>query len=188
MDLCGPMRVESINVKKYVLIIVDDYSRYTLIHFLRSKDERPEVLINFLRLVQRRLLAQVRTVRTDKGYSTTSRGYQVYNKRTRLIVETIHVNFDELPLMASNHVSSDPVPQCLTTILEHDSLSLGPQSQENIPQATETSSVVHAADGPDKRQQQNITQSTTTTVAADIPLLNIQATPITISQAPTQAP
>ncbi|GKE95156.1 retrovirus-related pol polyprotein from transposon TNT 1-94 [Tanacetum coccineum] len=29
MDLCGPMRVESINGKKYVLIIVDDYSRYT---------------------------------------------------------------------------------------------------------------------------------------------------------------
>ncbi|GJZ04325.1 retrovirus-related pol polyprotein from transposon TNT 1-94 [Tanacetum coccineum] len=29
MDLCGPMRVESINGKKYVLVIVDDYSRYT---------------------------------------------------------------------------------------------------------------------------------------------------------------
>ncbi|GJW60484.1 retrovirus-related pol polyprotein from transposon TNT 1-94 [Tanacetum coccineum] len=39
MDLCGPMRVESINGKKYVLVIVDDYSRYTWTHFLRSKDE-----------------------------------------------------------------------------------------------------------------------------------------------------
>ncbi|GKA92776.1 retrovirus-related pol polyprotein from transposon TNT 1-94 [Tanacetum coccineum] len=29
MDLCGPMRVESINGKKYILMIVDDYSRYT---------------------------------------------------------------------------------------------------------------------------------------------------------------
>ncbi|GJW82230.1 retrovirus-related pol polyprotein from transposon TNT 1-94 [Tanacetum coccineum] len=51
MDLCGPMRVESINGKKYVLVIVDDYSRYTWTHFLRSKDETPGVLIDFLILV-----------------------------------------------------------------------------------------------------------------------------------------
>ncbi|GJW85645.1 retrovirus-related pol polyprotein from transposon TNT 1-94 [Tanacetum coccineum] len=67
MDLCGPMRVESINGKKYVLVIVDDYSRYTWTHFLRSKDETPGVLIDFLTLVQRGLHAQVTTVQTDKG-------------------------------------------------------------------------------------------------------------------------
>nr|GFA95178.1 hypothetical protein [Tanacetum cinerariifolium] len=38
MNLCGPMRVASINGKRYVLVIVDDYSRYTWTHFLRSKD------------------------------------------------------------------------------------------------------------------------------------------------------
>nr|GEZ93746.1 reverse transcriptase domain-containing protein [Tanacetum cinerariifolium] len=58
MDFCGPMRVASINRKKYVLVIVDDYSRYTWTHFLRSKDKTPEVLIDFLRLVQRGLHAQ----------------------------------------------------------------------------------------------------------------------------------
>nr|GEV22050.1 retrovirus-related Pol polyprotein from transposon TNT 1-94 [Tanacetum cinerariifolium] len=67
MDLCGPMRVASINGKKYVLVIVDDYSRYTWTNFLRSKDKTPEVLIDFLRLVQRGLHAHVRIVRTDKG-------------------------------------------------------------------------------------------------------------------------
>nr|GEW41099.1 retrovirus-related Pol polyprotein from transposon TNT 1-94 [Tanacetum cinerariifolium] len=41
--------------------------RYTWTHFLRSKDETPKVLIDFLRLVQRGLHAHVRTVRTDKG-------------------------------------------------------------------------------------------------------------------------
>nr|GFA64695.1 retrovirus-related Pol polyprotein from transposon TNT 1-94 [Tanacetum cinerariifolium] len=51
MDLCGPMRVASINGKIYVLVIVDDYSRYTWTYFLRYKDETPEVLIDFLRLV-----------------------------------------------------------------------------------------------------------------------------------------
>nr|GEZ06924.1 integrase, catalytic region, zinc finger, CCHC-type, peptidase aspartic, catalytic [Tanacetum cinerariifolium] len=44
------------------------------------------------------------------GYSTQSRAYRVFNKRTRVIVETIHVNFDEVPQMASDHVTSDPVP------------------------------------------------------------------------------
>ncbi|GKE84555.1 retrovirus-related pol polyprotein from transposon TNT 1-94 [Tanacetum coccineum] len=41
MDLCGLMRIASINGKRYVLVIVDDYSRYTWVHFLRSKDEAP---------------------------------------------------------------------------------------------------------------------------------------------------
>nr|GEW92035.1 retrovirus-related Pol polyprotein from transposon TNT 1-94 [Tanacetum cinerariifolium] len=65
------------------------------------------------------------------GYSTQSRAYMVFNNRTRVIVETIHVNFDELPQMASDYVSSDPVSQCQSMALEHDSLSPGPQSQEN---------------------------------------------------------
>nr|GEW89930.1 retrovirus-related Pol polyprotein from transposon TNT 1-94 [Tanacetum cinerariifolium] len=62
MELYGPMLVESINGKKYVLVSVDDYSRYTWSHFLRSKDETHAVLIGFLTLVQRGLHAQVRIV------------------------------------------------------------------------------------------------------------------------------
>nr|GEX23839.1 retrovirus-related Pol polyprotein from transposon TNT 1-94 [Tanacetum cinerariifolium] len=42
MDLCGPMRVAGINGKRYVLVIVDDYSRYTWVYFLRTKDETPK--------------------------------------------------------------------------------------------------------------------------------------------------
>ncbi|GJY94635.1 retrovirus-related pol polyprotein from transposon TNT 1-94 [Tanacetum coccineum] len=45
MDLCGPMRMESINRKKYILVIVDDYSRFTWVRFLRSKDEAPDAII-----------------------------------------------------------------------------------------------------------------------------------------------
>nr|GEY59383.1 integrase, catalytic region, zinc finger, CCHC-type, peptidase aspartic, catalytic [Tanacetum cinerariifolium] len=71
-------------------------------------------------------------------YSTQSRAYRVFNKRTRVIVETIHVNFDELSHMASDHISSDPVPQCQRTALEHDSLSPGPQCQETVPHAPGT--------------------------------------------------
>nr|GFA55488.1 retrovirus-related Pol polyprotein from transposon TNT 1-94 [Tanacetum cinerariifolium] len=59
MDLCGPMRVASINGKKYILVIVDDYSRYTWTLFLRSKDETPEMLKDFLTMIQRNLQAPV---------------------------------------------------------------------------------------------------------------------------------
>nr|GFA50160.1 retrovirus-related Pol polyprotein from transposon TNT 1-94 [Tanacetum cinerariifolium] len=78
MDLCGPMRVASINGKRYVLVILDDYSRYTWTHFLRSKNETHEVLISFLRLVQRGLHAQVRIVRTDKGTEFLNQTLRAY--------------------------------------------------------------------------------------------------------------
>nr|GFA81841.1 retrovirus-related Pol polyprotein from transposon TNT 1-94 [Tanacetum cinerariifolium] len=42
MDLCGLMRIQSINGKRYVLVVVDDYSRYTWVFFLHSKDEASE--------------------------------------------------------------------------------------------------------------------------------------------------
>nr|GEX64221.1 hypothetical protein [Tanacetum cinerariifolium] len=67
MDLCGPMRVASINGRKYILVIVDDYLRYTWTLFLRSKDETLEVLKEFLTMIQRNLQAPVITVRTDRG-------------------------------------------------------------------------------------------------------------------------
>ncbi|GKB23449.1 retrotransposon protein, putative, ty1-copia subclass [Tanacetum coccineum] len=67
MDLCGPMRVESINGKRYVQVIMDGYSRYTWVHFLISKDEAPEVIIKFLKQIQVLLQAPVIIVRTDNG-------------------------------------------------------------------------------------------------------------------------
>ncbi|GKD90451.1 retrovirus-related pol polyprotein from transposon TNT 1-94, partial [Tanacetum coccineum] len=80
MDLCGPMRVASINGKKYILVIVDDYSRYTWTLFLRSKDETPEVLKDFLTMIQRNLQAQVITVRTDRGTEFLNKTLNAYFK------------------------------------------------------------------------------------------------------------
>nr|GFA99431.1 integrase, catalytic region, zinc finger, CCHC-type, peptidase aspartic, catalytic [Tanacetum cinerariifolium] len=119
-------------------------------------------------------------------------------------VETIHVNFDELPKMASDHVSSDPVPQCQSTTLEHVSLNLDPQCQENVPHAAGTvttsneldllfslmfdellngstqvvskSFAVTTADVTNQCQQHNTTP------------LKTQTTPKPTCQVPTQAP
>ncbi|GJZ29481.1 retrovirus-related pol polyprotein from transposon TNT 1-94 [Tanacetum coccineum] len=90
MDLCGPMRIASINGKRYVLVIVDDYSRYTWVHFLRSKDEAPEVIFlrskdeapkeirTFLKKITILLQAPVIIVRTENGTEFKNQVLQEY--------------------------------------------------------------------------------------------------------------
>ncbi|GJW62126.1 putative ribonuclease H-like domain-containing protein [Tanacetum coccineum] len=206
-DLCGPMRVASINGKKLILVIVDDYSRYTWVYFLHSKDETLEIIKKFIAQAQLNYKAKVCKIRTDNGtefknatlkahyeklgimqqfstartpqqngvverrnrtlveaartmlifsrlpeflwaeaerkrceyfhvfgslcyptndrddlgkmkpkadigvfigYSETSRGFQIYNRRTKKIMETINVKFDELTTMASEHDCLEP--------------------------------------------------------------------------------
>nr|GEY26226.1 hypothetical protein [Tanacetum cinerariifolium] len=201
MDLYGPTRVQIINGKKYILVIVDDYSRFTWVKFVRSKDETPEVVIKFITQIQVGLNKTIRYVRTDNGteyyerigifhqkivprtpqqngvierrnctlveaartmlifskapmflwaeavatavfgvlcyptndsedleklqpisdtgifvgYAPSRKGYRIYNKRTRRIMETIHVQFDELTEpMAHEHLSTGPAPTFLT--------------------------------------------------------------------------
>nr|GEX92143.1 integrase, catalytic region, zinc finger, CCHC-type, peptidase aspartic, catalytic [Tanacetum cinerariifolium] len=137
------------------------------------------------------------------GYSTQSRAYRVFNKRTRGIMESIHVNFDELPQMASDQLSSDPAPEGQSMALNHDSLSPAIQRQANVPQADRTvttsneldllfspmfdellngsskvvskSSAVSAVDAPNQRQHY-------------ITPLNNHTTPATTCQVPTLAP
>nr|GEV85920.1 retrovirus-related Pol polyprotein from transposon TNT 1-94 [Tanacetum cinerariifolium] len=78
MDLYGPMRIASINGKRYVLVIVDDYSRYTWVHFLRSKDEAPEVIIKFLKRITVLLQSPVIIIRTDNGIEFKNQMLQEY--------------------------------------------------------------------------------------------------------------
>ncbi|GJX39783.1 putative ribonuclease H-like domain-containing protein [Tanacetum coccineum] len=218
MDLCGPMRVVSVNGNKYILVIVNDYSRFTWVKCLQSKDEAATFIINFLKMIQVRLMETVRRIRTYNGtefvnqtlreyyekvgishetsvarspqqngaverpnrtlieathtillypqnrsmihrrhgktpyellhnkppdlsylhvfgalcyptndsenlgklqpkadigifigYAPTKKAFRIYNRRTRRIVETIHVDFDELTAIDSEHSSSGPV-------------------------------------------------------------------------------
>ncbi|GJY77124.1 retrovirus-related pol polyprotein from transposon TNT 1-94 [Tanacetum coccineum] len=67
MDLCSPMHVASINGKMYILVIVNDYSRFMWVSFLRTKDEAPKAIIKCIKNIQVRLNATVPNVRTDNG-------------------------------------------------------------------------------------------------------------------------
>ncbi|GKC78582.1 retrovirus-related pol polyprotein from transposon TNT 1-94 [Tanacetum coccineum] len=78
MDLCGPLRVQSINGKKYILVIVDDYSRFTWVKFLRSKDETPVFVINLLKQLQVGLNKTIRFVRTDNGTESVNKNLTDY--------------------------------------------------------------------------------------------------------------
>ncbi|GKA67617.1 retrovirus-related pol polyprotein from transposon TNT 1-94, partial [Tanacetum coccineum] len=67
MDLCGPIRVASINGKKYILVIADNYSRFTWVYFLHSKDETPEIIKKFIAQVQLNYDAKLYKIQTDNG-------------------------------------------------------------------------------------------------------------------------
>nr|GEX97062.1 integrase, catalytic region, zinc finger, CCHC-type, peptidase aspartic, catalytic [Tanacetum cinerariifolium] len=141
MDLCGPMRVESINGKKYILVIVDDYSRFTWVKFLRSKDETLDFIIKFLKMIQVRLKVPVRQAMATACFTQNRSiirlrhgktpykllhsklpdlsffhvfGALCYSTNDSENLETIHVDFDELTAMASEQRSSGPALNDMT--------------------------------------------------------------------------
>ncbi|GJZ48510.1 retrovirus-related pol polyprotein from transposon TNT 1-94 [Tanacetum coccineum] len=88
MDLCWPMRVARVNGKKYILVIVDDYSRFTWVKFLASKDEAPDFIIKFLKMIQVRLNATVRNIRADNGTEFVNQTLHSYYKSVGISHET----------------------------------------------------------------------------------------------------
>ncbi|GJT00349.1 retrovirus-related pol polyprotein from transposon TNT 1-94 [Tanacetum coccineum] len=88
MDLCGPMRVASINGKKYILVIVDDYSRYTWVYFLRTKNEAPDMIIDFVNQVQRNLKASILTIRTDNGTEFKNKKLRAFYAKLGIVYKT----------------------------------------------------------------------------------------------------
>nr|GFA93439.1 retrovirus-related Pol polyprotein from transposon TNT 1-94 [Tanacetum cinerariifolium] len=82
------MRVESINGKKYILVIVDDYSLFTWVKFLCSKDETPMFIIKFLKMIQVRLDVPVRRIRTDNGTEFVNQTLRDYYEEVGISHET----------------------------------------------------------------------------------------------------
>nr|GEY80320.1 retrovirus-related Pol polyprotein from transposon TNT 1-94 [Tanacetum cinerariifolium] len=208
--------------KKYILVIVDDYSRLTWVKCLRSKDEASDFIIKFLKMIQVRLKVPVRRIQTDNGtnfvnqtlreyyekdgishetsvarspqqngvierrnrttpyellhnklpdlsflhvfgalcyptndnenlgklkpkadigifigYAPTKKAFRIYNIHTRRIVETIHVDFDELTTMASEQSSLGPTlnemtPATISSGLMQNPYSLTPYNKARL--------------------------------------------------------
>ncbi|GKF99074.1 retrovirus-related pol polyprotein from transposon TNT 1-94 [Tanacetum coccineum] len=94
MDLCGPMCVASVNGNKYILVIVDDYSRFTWVKFLRSEDEAPDFIIKFLMLIQVRLKVPVQRIRTNNG--------------TEFVNQTLHEYYEKVDISHETSVARSP--------------------------------------------------------------------------------
>ncbi|KAJ9561558.1 hypothetical protein OSB04_006718 [Centaurea solstitialis] len=67
VDLCGPIAVQSLNGKKYILVLVDDFSRFTWVELVRKKSQLPVLLINLLNRLQVFHGLQVKVIRSDNG-------------------------------------------------------------------------------------------------------------------------
>nr|GEV84327.1 hypothetical protein [Tanacetum cinerariifolium] len=109
MDLCGPMQVASINGKKYILVIVDDYSRYTWVYFLHSKDETPEIIKKFIAQAQLNYKAKVCKIRTENG--------------TEFKNATLKAHYEKLGIMQQFSTACTPqqngvVERCNRTLVE----------------------------------------------------------------------
>ncbi|KAI3729851.1 hypothetical protein L6452_18522 [Arctium lappa] len=67
MDLFGPTNVMSIGKKSYCLVIVDDYSRFTWVFFLRTKDETSGLIKSFILRIENQTNQKVKVIRSDNG-------------------------------------------------------------------------------------------------------------------------
>nr|GEW83375.1 putative ribonuclease H-like domain-containing protein [Tanacetum cinerariifolium] len=65
IDLFGPTFVKSLNKKSYCLVITDDYSRFTWVFFLSTKDETSPILKTFITGLENQLSLKVKVIRSD---------------------------------------------------------------------------------------------------------------------------
>ncbi|GKB91005.1 retrovirus-related pol polyprotein from transposon TNT 1-94, partial [Tanacetum coccineum] len=94
MGLCGPTRVASINGKRDILVIIDDYSRFTWVYFLRTKDETLEIIKNLIARVQLNYNAKVCKIHTDNG--------------TEFKNATLKSHYDKLGIMQQYSIARTP--------------------------------------------------------------------------------
>ena len=66
LDLFGPVNIMSISKKRYTLVIVDEYTRFTWVYFLHRKDETSTILLDHVRLIETDVF-KVKILRSDNG-------------------------------------------------------------------------------------------------------------------------
>ncbi|GJQ91936.1 putative ribonuclease H-like domain-containing protein [Tanacetum coccineum] len=67
MDLFGPTNVKSLMKKSYCLVVTDDFSRFSWVFFLATKDETSGILKTFITEIENQLDYKVKVIRSDNG-------------------------------------------------------------------------------------------------------------------------
>ncbi|GJX97524.1 putative ribonuclease H-like domain-containing protein [Tanacetum coccineum] len=65
MDLFGPTFVKSLMKKMYCLVVTDDFSRFSWVFFLATKDETSEILKTFITSIENLIDLKVKVIRCD---------------------------------------------------------------------------------------------------------------------------
>ncbi|GJR50386.1 putative ribonuclease H-like domain-containing protein [Tanacetum coccineum] len=138
MDLFGPTFVKSLMKKMYCLVVTDDYSRFSWVFFLATKDETSGILKSFITRVENLIDQRVKfDGKADEGffvgYSINSKAFRVFNSRTRIVKENLHAQFSE---NTSNITGSGPNwlfdIDKLTTSMNYKIVVAGNQSNGNV--------------------------------------------------------
>nr|GEW20662.1 ribonuclease H-like domain-containing protein [Tanacetum cinerariifolium] len=183
MDLFGPTFVKRLNKKSYCLVITDDYSRFTWVFFLATKDETSPILKTFITGLENQLSLKVKNRvlvtkpqnktpyellhgRTSSigfmrpfgchvtilntldtlgkfegkvdegflvGYSINSKAFRVFNSRTHIVQETLHVNFLE---NKPNIIGTGPTwlfdINSLTRTMNYQPVTVGNESNPSV--------------------------------------------------------
>ncbi|GJT14785.1 putative ribonuclease H-like domain-containing protein [Tanacetum coccineum] len=162
MDLFGPVSIESINKKRYCLVVTDDFSRFSW------RQARGSVNTGLLCTVLGHYDLNLKTRhlmnifigkfnrKSDKGYflgySTSSKAFRVYNKRTKRVEENLHINFlEDQPNVAGIGPNWVFDLDFLTNSMNYIPVSV--ENQVNVDAGTQDSYVTGSS-GKDKRPTQ----------------------------------
>ena len=67
LDLMGPTRTESLGGKRYIMVVIDDFTRYTWIILLRSKSDAPKHIETLCTRLQNEKTLKIDRIRSDHG-------------------------------------------------------------------------------------------------------------------------
>nr|GEU42702.1 hypothetical protein [Tanacetum cinerariifolium] len=110
MDLYGPIRVTIVNGNKYILVIVDEYSQFTWVKCLASKDEALYFIIKFLKRIQVRLNATVRNVNIDNETEFVNQTLREYYESVVATESSVPTNEILVPTVKDQAPSVTNIP------------------------------------------------------------------------------
>ncbi|GJW97066.1 putative ribonuclease H-like domain-containing protein [Tanacetum coccineum] len=145
MDLFGPTSVRSLNHKTYCLVITDDFSRFSWVFFLRTKDETSAILKDFIRQIENQLNQKVKTIRSDNGTEfknkeirTRKEAYESWSYRLKF--ETLVIKEGAAKPSSTNIFSTVSTPAKAS--------GTNPLNTDSIPVSTASPYEGHSLDDP----------------------------------------
>ena len=78
MDLMGPTRTESMGGKRYIMVVVDDFSRFSWVEFLRAKSEAYDKMERLCKRLQNEKGVPILKIKSDHGKEFENAKFEVF--------------------------------------------------------------------------------------------------------------